>query len=83
MDTTISLDILIYRYSTKPSIENKLNAKTFRHFYWKVEIKMIKNQWSCKLINNATKNGIDPAKTAPKGVVKTSWEPHENKLEIK
>ena len=71
MDTTISIDILIYRYSTKPNIENKLKAINFCHFHGKVEIKMTKNQWSCKLIDNATKKGIDPAKTASKRLVKT------------
>ena len=71
MDTTISIDILIYRYSTKPNIENKLKAMTFCHSQGNVEIKMIKNQWSFKLIDNATKKGIDPAKTPSQRLVKT------------
>ena len=71
MDTTISIDIIINRYSTKPSIENKLKAMIFCHFQRNMEIKSVKNQWSCKLMDNATKKGIDPAKTASKRVVKT------------
>ena len=45
MDTTISIDIIINRYSTKPSIENKLKAIIFCHFQGNMEIKSVKNQW--------------------------------------
>ena len=71
MDTTISIDIIINRYSTKPSIENKLKAMIFCQFQRNMEIKSVKNQWSCKLMDNATKKGIDSSKAASKRVVKT------------